>query len=251
MQLLQSKYALVTGATSGIGKQIAISFALQGAHVCAIGTSKEKADSFQKEISDLGLQDRLHIRLCNVANQSEVKALFSDLLKQFPKLDIVVNNAGITKDGLLLRMSEADINTVLDVNLKSCFFISQEALRPMMKARSGRIINISSIVGLTGNAGQTNYSASKAGMIGFTKSLAKEVSSRNILVNAIAPGFIQTPMTNHLTDEQHKQALANIPLGRLGTGDDIANVALFLASDLAQYVTGQVLVVDGGLSLGF
>lgn len=251
MQLLQSKYALVTGATSGIGKQIAISFALQGAHVCAIGTSKEKADSFQKEISDLGLQDRLHIRLCNVANQSEVKALFSDLLKQFPKLDIVVNNAGITKDGLLLRMSEADINTVLDVNLKSCFFISQEALRPMMKARSGRIINISSIVGLTGNAGQTNYSASKAGMIGFTKSLAKEVSSRNILVNAIAPGFIQTPMTNHLTEEQHKQALANIPLGRLGTGDDIANVALFLASDLAQYVTGQVLVVDGGLSLGF
>lgn len=251
MQLLQSKYALVTGATSGIGKQIAISFALQGAHVCAIGTSKEKADSFQKEINDLGLQDRLHIRLCNVSNQSEVKALFSDLLKQFPKLDIVVNNAGITKDGLLLRMSEADINTVLDVNLKSCFFISQEALRPMMKARSGRIINISSIVGLTGNAGQTNYSASKAGMIGFTKSLAKEVSSRNILVNAIAPGFIQTPMTNHLTDEQHKQALANIPLGRLGTGDDIANVALFLASDLAQYVTGQVLVVDGGLSLGF
>lgn len=251
MQLLDSKYAIVTGATSGIGKQIAITFAQQGAHVCAIGTSKDKADLFQKELTELGLQELIHVRLCNVASQAEIKVLFTDLLKQFPKIDILVNNAGITKDGLLLRMSEADIDSVLDINLKSCFFTCQESLRPMMKARFGRIINISSIVGLTGNAGQTNYSASKAGMIGFTKSLAKEVSSRNILVNCIAPGFIETPMTNHLTEEQHKQALANIPLGRLGSGSDIANVAVFLASDLSQYITGQVLVVDGGLSLGF
>lgn len=251
MTLLQSKYALVTGATSGIGKQIALSFAHEGAYVYAVGTSKEKADIFQKEIEELGLQDKIHVRLCNIANQTEVKALFADLLKQFPRIDILVNNAGITKDGLLLRMSEADIDAVFDVNLKACFFTCQEAMRPMMKARSGRIINISSIVGITGNAGQTNYAAAKAGMIGFTKSLAKEIASRNILVNCIAPGFIETSMTHQLSAEQHESAKKSIPLGRLGTVQDIANVAVFLASDLSQYMTGQVVVVDGGLSMGF
>lgn len=251
MPLLQSKYALVTGATSGIGKEIALTFAREGAQVFAIGTSQEKASLLQKEVDSMALAGTIHIRLANISDQQSIKALFTEMMSLFPRLDILVNNAGITKDGLLLRMSEADIDAVLNVNLKSCFFTCQEALRPMMKARSGRIINISSIVGMTGNAGQTNYAAAKAGMIGFSKSLAKEVGSRNIMVNCIAPGFIETHMTDHLSEERKQKALESIPLGRLGSVTDIANASLFLASDLAQYITGQVLVVDGGLSMGF
>lgn len=251
MNLLESKYALVTGATSGIGKQIALTFAQQGAHVYAIGTSLEKAAALQKEIDELGLTDRLTVDLCNVGKQEDVKKLFQKVLSIFPHIDILVNNAGITKDGLLLRMTDADISSVLDINLKACFFTCQEAVRSMMKTRSGRIINIGSVVGLTGNAGQTNYSASKAGMIGLTKSLAKEVASRNILVNCIAPGYIETPMTEKMSEERKEKTASAIPLHRLGTPQDVANTVLFLASDLSSYITGQVLVVDGGLAIGY
>jgi len=251
MQLLQSKYAIITGATAGIGKQIALTFAHNGAHVFAIGTSQEKANILQEEAKQQGVEQLLQVHLCNVSHHDEVKKLFSHILETIPRLDILVNNAGITKDGLLVRMNEADIDAVFDINLKACFFTCQEALRSMMKSRSGRIINISSIVGLTGNAGQTNYAASKAGMIGLTKSLAKEVSSRNILVNCIAPGFIETAMTEKLKAETKAKAEESIPLQRLGSVTDIANTALFLASDLSSYITGQVLVVDGGLSMGF
>jgi len=251
MQLLQSKYALVTGATSGIGKQIALTFAHHGAHVCAVGTSQEKAHLLQEEAKEQGVDHLIHIQLCNVAHQEEVKKLFASLFETTPRLDILVNNAGVTKDGLLLRMTEADIDTVFEVNLKSCFFTCQEALRSMMKMRSGRIINMSSVVGLTGNAGQTNYAASKAGMVGLTKSLAKEVASRNILVNCIAPGFIETAMTGKLKQEAKTKFEESIPLQRLGSVTDVANTALFLASDLSSYMTGQVLVVDGGMTMGF
>lgn len=251
MQLLQSKYAIVTGATSGIGKQIAFTFAHQGAHVFAIGTSQEKATLLHEEAKQQGIEHLMKIHLCDVSNHEDVKKLFTQILETIPHLDILVNNAGITRDGLLVRMSDADIDAVFDINLKSCFFTCQEALRPMMKARSGRIINVSSIVGLTGNAGQTNYAASKAGMFGLTKSLAKEVASRNILVNCIAPGFIETPMTEKLKAGTKEKAAESIPLQRLGNSTDIANATLFLASDLSSYITGQILVVDGGLSMGF
>lgn len=249
MQLLQSKYALVTGATSGIGKQIALTFAHQGAQVCAVGTSQEKAAILQEEAKQQGVDHLIHTYLCNIAQQEDVKKLFTFLFNTFPRLDILVNNAGVTKDGLLLRMTEADIDTVFDVNLKSCFFTCQEALRSMMKMRSGRIINIGSVVGLIGNAGQTNYAASKAGLIGLTRSLAKEVASRNILVNCIAPGFIETAMTGKLKAEAKIKFEESIPLQRLGSVTDVANAALFLASDLSSYITGQVLVVDGGMTM--
>jgi 3-oxoacyl-[acyl-carrier protein] reductase len=251
MQLLPSKYAIVTGATSGIGKQIALTFAHNGAFVFAIGTSQEKADLLREEAEQQGVLHLIQIHLCNVSNHDEVKSLFAKILEQVPRIDILVNNAGITKDGLLVRMNEADITSVFDINLKACFYTCQEVLRSMMKSRSGRIINISSIVGLVGNAGQTNYAASKAGMIGLTKSLAKEVGSRNILVNCIAPGFIETSMTEKLKADAKTKAEESIPLHRLGNVTDIANTTLFLASDLSSYITGQVLVVDGGLSMGF
>lgn len=249
MQLLQSKYALVTGATSGIGKQIALTFLHHGAHVWAVGTSQEKANLLQEEAKEQGIHHLLHVSLCDISHQEEVKKLFARIHETTPGLDILVNNAGITKDGLLMRMSEADIDSVLDINLKSCFFTCQEAIRSMMKKRSGRIINISSVVGLIGNAGQTNYAASKAGMIGLTKALAKEVASRNILVNSIAPGYIETAMTGKLKHETKTKFEESIPLQRLGSVTDVANAALFLASDHSSYITGQVLVVDGGMTM--
>ena len=241
--MLSGKTALVTGATSGIGKAIALLFLKNGASVIGVGTSKEKAQKLLEEAAS----DRLRVELCDVSSGEDVERLFAAVFSAFPRLDILVNNAGITRDGLLMRMSPEDWDKVLDTNLRSCFLTCQHACRPMMKAKGGRIINISSIVGLAGNPGQTNYAASKAGMIGFSKSLAREVASRNILVNCIAPGYIETGMTEAMGQEKVNLAKGTIPLGRLGTPQDIAQAALFLASDMSAYMTGQVLVVDGGL----
>jgi 3-oxoacyl-[acyl-carrier protein] reductase len=246
-QLLEGKVAIVTGATSGIGKAIAFEFLKNGATVFGLGTNPEKIKTLLDEIKHLGYENSFHIEACDVSSKVEVHNFFAS---KITSLDILVNNAGITKDGLLLRMSEDDWETVLNVNLRSCFFMSQQASRIMMKAKSGRIINISSVVGLAGNAGQTNYAASKAGMIGFSHSLAKELASRNILVNCIAPGFIETNMTAAISDEKKEIATHHIPLKRMGTSQEVAHAALFLASAMSSYITGQVLVVDGGLSIG-
>ena len=248
--LLSGKTALVTGATSGIGKAIALVFLQHGASVIGVGTNQDRAQRLLQEAADAGFGGNLRVEICDIASKDEIDKLFTTVFSTFPKLDILVNNAGITRDGLLMRMSTEDWDKVLDTNLRSCFLTCQQACRPMMKARSGRIINITSIVGLAGNPGQTNYAASKAGMIGFSKSLAREVASRNILVNCIAPGFIETSMTEAMGQEKIEHAKQSIPLGRMGTPNDIAQAALFLASDMGSYMTGQVLVVDGGLLMG-
>jgi 3-oxoacyl-[acyl-carrier protein] reductase len=245
--LLDGQVAFITGATGGIGKAIALLFAKQGAHVIVCGTNQGRGEACVTEANELTGRDACTFLQLDVSSKEQVELAIQKILEKFSKIDILVNNAGITKDGLLLRMSEEDIDRVLAVNLKSCFFTSQAVLRPFMKARKGKIINISSVVGLMGNAGQTNYAASKAGMIGFSKSLAKEVASRNITVNCIAPGYIDTNMTEALGDEKKQAVIAHIPLGRMGEASDIANAALYLASSMADYVTGQVLVVDGGL----
>lgn len=248
--LLLGKTAIVTGATSGIGKAILFEFLRAGASVVGLGTNPEKIAAVRAELSREGYEERCSIEVCDVSSESAVNALFSSLPPDFSHLDILVNNAGVTKDGLLVRMTLEDWEKVIDTNLRSCFLMSQHAAKLMMKARSGRIINVSSIVGLVGNAGQTNYAASKAGMIGFSKSLAREMASRNILVNCIAPGFVETSMTAALGEEKHKDAVKRIPLGRMGTPQDIAHATVFLASEFSSYITGQVLVVDGGLSVG-
>ncbi len=246
-QQLINKTAIVTGATSGIGRAIALHFLKAGAHVVGVGTNAEKGASLVAESQSMGCADHLIFEQCDISIPHNIEGLFSRFFSRFATLDILVNNAGITKDALLMRMRLEDWQRVLDVNLTSCFLTCQHASRPMMKARSGRIINISSVVGLIGNPGQTNYAASKAGLIGFSKSLAKELAPRNVLVNCIAPGYIETEMTHALTPEKREAASKLIPLGRMGTPQDIAETALFLASPLCQYITGQVLVVDGGL----
>jgi 3-oxoacyl-[acyl-carrier protein] reductase len=245
--LLSGTTALVTGATSGIGKAIAFLFLQHGASVVGVGTNAEKAQRLRGEASDMGFGELFHIELCDISSNDAVEKLFSTFFSMHSKLDILVNNAGITRDGLLMRMSAEDWDAVINTNLRSCFLTCQQACRPMMKAKRGRIINISSVVGLAGNPGQTNYAASKAGMIGFSKSLAREVASRNILVNCIAPGYIETGMTEAMGQEKIDLAKQSIPLGRMGSPSDIAQAALFLASDMGSYITGQVLVVDGGL----
>ncbi len=246
-QYLHDKIALVTGATSGIGKAIAFLFLQQGAKkVFAVGTSQEKGKKLIEEAQALGYADSLVFSQKDVSKKSDIDALFQEIGST---LDIVVNNAGITKDTLLMRMTEDDWNTVMDVNLKSCFYISQLASKMMMKARQGSIINVSSVVGLIGNPGQTNYAASKAGMIGFSKSLAKEIASRNVRVNCIAPGFIDTNMTHALGDEKKEGVVHSIPMGRMGTPEEVAQAALFLASSMSLYMTGQVITIDGGLSM--
>lgn len=249
MALLKGKKALVTGGTAGIGRQIALSFAEQGADVAIFGTNQERAESVVSELNALKLfpEQKFAFSLVDVASSSSVKKGLEEITAFLGPVDTLVNNAGITKDGLLMRMSEEDWDLVIDVNLKSIYHLCKELVRPMMKARKGKIINVSSVVGLTGNAGQTNYAASKAGMIGFTKALAKEVASRNICVNCIAPGFIVTRMTDALTEEQKGSLLKTIPMERLGEAQDIANVAVFLASHLSDYMTGQVVAVDGGM----
>ncbi len=249
-QLLMGKTALITGATSGIGKDIALLFVRHGARVVGVGTNQDKGKMLLEEGRALGREDSLFFEQCDISKPEHVSRLFANFFNRFSTIDILVNNAGITRDGLLMRMPMDDWDAVINTNLTSCFLTCQHACRPMMKARRGRIINISSVVGLSGNPGQTNYAASKAGIIGFSKSLSREIASRNVLVNCIAPGFIETGMTDALGQEKIAEATKHIPLGRMGTPRDVANAALFLASEMGSYITGQVIVVDGGLFTG-
>lgn len=240
------KCALITGATRGIGKQIAITLAKQGYNI-ALNYRKEneELENTKKEIEEIGVQ--VIAVKGDVANFEECENFVKQVIERFGQIDVLVNNAGITKDMLLMRMKKEDFEQVIDTNLVGTFNVTKNVVPYMMKARSGRIINISSVVGISGNAGQTNYSASKAGIIGFTKSLAKEIASRNILVNAVAPGFIETNMTDVLKDDVKQEIDKNIPLKRMGTTQDVANVVKFLASDDSSYITGQVINVDGGM----
>lgn len=249
MQLLKAKKALITGGTAGIGKEIAIAFAKQGADVAICGTNAERAAQVLQELEQAKIlpEQRFESFIVNVSEKQSVESAIQQLIGKWGQIDVLVNNAGITRDGLLMRMSEEDWDQVMDVNLKSVYNTCQALVRPMIKAKGGKIINISSVVGLTGNAGQANYAASKSGMIGFTKALAQELATRNICVNCIAPGFIQTSMTDALNDGQKEGILKKIPMGRMGEPQDIANAAVFLASNLSDYVTGQVLTVDGGM----
>lgn len=251
MQLLQGKKALITGGSAGIGKEIALCFAKHGADVVVVGTHPERTDQARGELEAARVHPEQQFKalVIDVSDKRAVDAAMAQLLQEWKGIDILVNNAGITRDGLLMKMREEDWDAVLDVNLKSVYNLCSALVRSMLKAKSGKIINISSIVGLTGNAGQANYAASKSGMIGFTKALAQELASRNIYVNCIAPGFIQTRMTDALGEEQRSALMQKIPLGRLGEPRDVAQVALFLASALSDYITGQVIAVDGGMAL--
>ncbi|MEO6168003.1 MAG: 3-oxoacyl-[acyl-carrier-protein] reductase [Chitinophagales bacterium] len=247
MKLLEGKTALVTGASRGIGEAIAKKLAEHGANIAfTYLSSAEKAMSLENALHATGVKALGY--KSDAASFSEAEKLIGNVLMEFQTIDIVVNNAGITRDNLILRMTEQQWDDVMTTNLKSIFNISKNVCKPMMKQRGGSIINLSSIVGMTGNAGQTNYAASKAGVIGFTKSLAKELGSRNIRCNAIAPGFIETDMTHGISDEMKEQFRKNIPLGRYGGADEVAKVVLFLASDLSSYVNGQVISVCGGLN---
>jgi len=245
-KLLQGKIALVTGGSSGIGKAITRKFLEQGAKVIICGTNAEKGKKALDELQS----PELEFFPLNVADFKAVQEAIQTLLSKHKTIDILVNNAGITRDQLMLRMKEQDWDEVMSVNAKSCFNLTQALLRTMLKTKGAKIINISSVVGITGNQGQANYAASKAAIIGFTRALAKEIASRNVCVNCIAPGFIQTEMTEVLTDSQKSNILASIPLGRMGNPEDIANAALFLASPMADFITGQVLLVDGGMVMG-
>jgi len=244
---LKDRVAIVTGGGQGNGRAIALEFARRGASVLVNDLNEATARETAAQIEALGA--RAAVCVANVAVAESAEAIIQAALDAFGRVEILINNAGVTRDNLLMRMKEEDWDLVLNVNLKSAFLLSKAAIRPMMKQRWGRIINISSIVGVIGNAGQVNYSASKAGLIGLTKTLAKELASRNILVNAVAPGFIRTAMTDALSDEQKKALSAQIPLSRLGEPEDIARVCAFLASDDASYVTGQPLHVTGGLGM--
>lgn len=247
MQQLQNKKAVITGGTAGIGREIALAYAKQGAHVVIFGTNPERAAETVKTLEQnrQNPEQKFSSKLVDVADKKAVDGAIQEILAELGQVDILVNNAGITRDGLLMKMTEEDWDRVMAVNLKSVYNTCQALARPMVKARGGKIINISSVVGLTGNAGQANYAASKAGMIGFTQSLAKELASRNITVNCIAPGFIKTSMTDGLNDAQKDAIMKQIPLGRLGQAEEIAHAAVFLA--VSDYITGQVLTVDGGM----
>ena len=250
MELVKGKKVLVTGGTAGIGKAIALAFAKNGADVIIFGTNEERGALVTNEMRTLA-QDgsqKFGFTKVDVSNHQESLAKAKEAMDQLGGVDVLINNAGINRDKLLMKMDEEDWDRVLDVNLKSAFNFCKAVVRPMMKARSGKIINISSVIGLTGNPGQVNYSASKSGMIGFTQSLAKEVSTRGICVNCIAPGFIETPMTDALNETQKAAIMQKIPMQKLGQADDIANVCLFLASMLSDYVTGEIIAVDGGMT---
>jgi 3-oxoacyl-[acyl-carrier protein] reductase len=249
MKLLENKVVIVTGAARGIGEGVALKFAEHGAHVAFSYVSEgsaEKAKVLEEKLVAMGVKAKAY--RSNAGDFAECESFVNDVMKEFGSVDICINNAGISKDNLLLRMTPEQWDDVMDINLKSVFNMTKQVIRPMMKAKSGSIINMSSVIGLMGNAGQGSYAASKAGIIGFTKSVAKELGSRNIRCNAIAPGFVETDMTGYLKEgEQADKYKAGIPLGRFGTAEDIANVCLFLASDMGAYVTGQVISVDGGL----
>ncbi len=246
-QLLQDKVALVTGGSAGIGKAIALKFAQQGAKVNIIAKNSERGELACQEILQAVPTASVEFWSTDVSNTEQVKNIIDQISQKYGVIDILVNNAGITRDQLLMKMSEDDWDDVLNVNAKSCFNTSRAVVRGMMKARKGKIINVTSVVGLTGNAGQGNYAASKAAIVGFTKSLAKELGPRNIAVNCIAPGFINTDMTAKMPENWKEAQIQMIPLGRAGQPEEIANGALFLASGLGDYVTGQVLVIDGGM----
>ena len=246
MNLLKGKTAIITGASRGIGKGIAIEFAKQGANIAfTYLSSDQKAKELESELSAFGISAKGFKSDASVFESAQVLA--DDVMKEFGSIDVLVNNAGITKDNLLMRMGEEDFDRVMEINLKSVFNLTKAVLRPMLKQRAGSIINMSSVVGVKGNAGQANYAASKAGMIGFTKSTALELGSRNIRCNAIAPGFIETEMTASLDQEIVKDWTDSIPLKRGGSTQDIANATLFLASDMSTYISGQVLNVCGGM----
>lgn len=242
---LKDKIALVTGAGRGIGRSIALTLASRGAVVVINDLDESGANETLKLIEEGGGNGKIYI--CNVSNGLDVDKMVDDCIKSYNKLDILINNAGITRDTLLIRMKEEDWDLVLSVNLKSAFLCTKSAAKYMMKQRSGKIVNISSVIGLVGNAGQANYAASKAGIIGLTKSTAKELASRGINVNAVAPGFIQTAMTDKLSQDIKDAMLKEIPLGVLGNPENVADAVLFLVSDMSRYITGQVVCVDGGM----
>ena len=249
MKLLESKNVIVTGASRGIGAAIAQRFAEQGANVAfTFRSSEQQAAALEKDLQEKGVQAKGF--RSDAGEWADCEQLVANVLEAFGSVDVLVNNAGISKDNLLLRLSEAQWDEVMKTNLKSVYNMTKQVIRPMMKARSGSIINMSSIIGLRGNAGQSSYAASKAGIVGFTKSVAQELGSRNIRCNAIAPGFVETDMTDYLKEgEVAKNYISQIPLGRFGQSEDIADVALFLASGLSRYVTGQVMSVCGGLHM--
>ena len=242
----ENQAAIITGAGRGIGQAIAMRLAAEGARVACVSRTEENAKRVANELNTLRADSAKYYAV-DVADHAAVQKAGAQILTDFTKIDILVNNAGVTRDGLAMRMSVEDWDAVINTNLRGAFNFSQAILRAMIKQRSGRIINITSVIGLIGNAGQTNYSASKAGLIGFTKSLARELASRSITVNAIAPGFITTDMTAGLSDEVKKTIQAQIPLGKTGTPEDVANAVAFLASAEAAYITGQVVCVDGGM----
>tara|TARA_R110002073_G_scaffold201698_2_gene360880 strand:- start:1288 stop:2025 length:738 start_codon:yes stop_codon:yes gene_type:complete len=241
---LDGKCALVTGASGGLGKEIAIALHKSGATVALSGTRVEPLEALAAELGE-----RVHVVSANLSDPESVAALPKAAEEAMGKVDILVNNAGITRDNIAMRLKDEDWDDVMQVNLKAAFKLSQGLMRGMMKRRGGRMINITSIVGVTGNPGQANYAASKAGMIGMTKSLAQELASRNITVNCIAPGFIESPMTDVLSDDQKAGLLTNVPMGRLGVGAEIAAGVVYLASDEAAYVTGQTLHINGGMAM--
>ena len=243
---LKDKVAIVTGAARGIGREIALNFAREAAKVVIADLNAENLTQTGKDISCLGVE--VLTACCDVANAAQVEEMVNKTLDKFKKIDILINNAGINADGLLVRMKEEDWDKVLAVNLKGTFNCTKSVSKVMLKQRSGRIINIASIIGLIGNIGQANYAASKAGIIGFTKTVAKELASRGICVNAIAPGFIQTEMTDRLPEEIKSKMLQAIALKKFGQPQDVANLAVFLASDQAGYITGQVVRIDGGMA---
>jgi 3-oxoacyl-[acyl-carrier protein] reductase len=251
MKLLEGKVAIITGAARGIGEAIALKFAAHGARVAftyVSDSSAEKATLLEEKIKALGTSGKAY--QSNAGHYAQCEALVNEVLKEFGTVDICVNNAGISKDNLLLRMTPEQWNEVIQTNLNSVFYMTKQVIKPMMKARQGVIINMSSVIGEMGNAGQTSYAASKAGIIGFTKSVAKELGSRNIRCNAIAPGFVETDMTSYLKEgEAAEKYKAGIPLGRFASGEEIAHTALFLASDWGNYITGQVISVCGGLNI--
>jgi 3-oxoacyl-[acyl-carrier protein] reductase len=249
MKLLDNKVAIVTGASRGIGEAIAVKLAEQGAQIAfTYLSSEDKAMALENKLKALGVKAKAY--KSNAGSYAECETMVNAVIKEFGNVDICVNNAGISKDNLLLRLTPEQWDEVMNTNLKSVYNMTKQVIRPMMKTRKGSIINMSSIVGIRGNAGQGSYAASKAGIIGFTKSVALELGSRNIRCNAIAPGFIETDMTHYLKDgEASKAFLEKIPLGRFGSGEEIANTALFLASDLSSYITGQVISACGGLNI--
>ncbi len=244
---LKEKIALITGSARGIGKEIALTFAKEGATVIISDINAENATATAREFIDLGFSAEDFA--CDVTNAEQVGEMVNKILDKHNRIDILINNAGITRDNLLLRMSEGEWDAVLNTNLKSAFICTKAVAKAMLKAKSGKIINIASVIGIMGNAGQVNYAASKAGIIGFTKSVARELASRGITANAVAPGYILSEMTEKLSEKVKEEIYKAIPLRKFGTPQDVANVCLFLASSAADYITGQTIVVDGGMAI--